>query len=151
MKPAALWKLIRAEYDELLEERGFTRLKPTPPAWTKKVGKQACTVWFKSRSVGWIPGEGGGFTGSLQLASKPMPGIDWAPGTFTSDSLADLLTPAEKKKALALFAQVVARRTSNANEKPVPSGFFSMYLDESDVKAWCQLYGGALVRKLDKL
>lgn len=151
MKPAALWKLVRAEYGELLEARGFTRLKPSPPAWTKKLGRQACTVWFKSRSVGWFPGEGGAFTGSLQLANKPMPGVDWSSGSFFGARLDAFFSPAEKKRAMALWAEIVARRTENSDQKLVKSDIWCVYIDENDVKAWCQLCGGALLRRLDKI
>lgn len=150
MTPAAVWKIARASLDEVLLARGFKRLKPSPPAWTKKDGKRACTVWLKSRASGSTAGEGGAFTGALQYAKKPEPGIEWMDGDFESRRLYELFSPAEKKQAHALFAAVVAKRTRNTTEKITAGDIWCVFLDEDDVKAWCALLGGALARKLDR-
>ncbi|MDX2088989.1 MAG: hypothetical protein SFX73_14125 [Kofleriaceae bacterium] len=68
-----------------------------------------------------------------------------------SNRLDELLSPAAKAQATALWAQVVALRAKNAEETLIASDIWCVFLDENDAKAWCQLYGTTLARKLDPL
>lgn len=167
------YKPIREGLKPALKSLAFSRVKSSPPSYSRPGGNGHICLWFKVSSAGWDYALGGKLTGALQSATEPLPGIEWIDGDFASKRIWRLLDDVGRRAAIEVHNSIITSfspppadhwiytmqqeivDSGLADLEPlteIPSAdhdFWFRYLNTDHVAQWTTFFGDTLSQIID--